>query len=76
MNVYRSIRMDRDDMSGVVRIDECWRAANLSGAEASFFWVLHEGPRSFCAAPVRTAGVNDDTEVVHYAVTALVGAQK
>ena len=69
--VYRSIQMDRDDMSQVLPIDDVLESGAPVQRRGLLLSVLHEGPQSF-VRPLRIAGVNDDTEVVHYAVTALV----
>lgn len=69
--VYRSIRMDNDDMSGVLPIEDVLESGEPVRRRSLLLSVLHEGPAPF-VRPLRTAGVNDDTEVVHYAVTALV----
>ena len=68
--VYRSIRMDKDDMSGVLPIGDVLETGTPVRRRRLLLSVLHEGPAPF-VKPLRTAGVNDDTEVVHYAVTAL-----
>lgn len=69
--VYRSIRMDKDDMSGVLPIEDVLESGTPVRRRSLLLSVLHEGPGPF-VRPLRIAGVNDDTEVVHYAVTALV----
>ena len=68
--VYRSIRMDKDDMSGVLPIGDVLETGTPVRRRSLLLSVLHEGPAPF-VKPLRLAGVNDDTEVVHYAVTAL-----
>lgn len=68
--VYRSIRMDKDDMSGVLPIEDVLETGTPVRRRRLLLSVLHEGPAPF-VKPLRAAGVNDDTEVVHYAVTAL-----
>jgi hypothetical protein len=69
--VYRSIRMDKEDMSNVLPIEDVLESGAPVQRRSLLLSVLHEGPESF-VRPLRLAGVNDDTEVVHYAVTALV----
>lgn len=69
--VYRSIRMDNDDMSDVLPIEDVLESGEPVRRRSLLLSVLHEGPAPF-VRPLRLAGVNDDTEVVHYAVTALV----
>lgn len=69
--VYRSIQMDRDDMSQVLPIEDVLESGAPVQRRGLLLSVLHEGPQPF-VRPLRIAGVNDDTEVVHYAVTALV----
>ena len=69
--VYRSIRMDKEDMSGVLPIEDVLETGTPASRRSLLLSVLHEGPAPF-VRPLRSAGINDDTEVVHYAVTALV----
>lgn len=69
--VYRSIRMDKEDMSEVLPIEDVLESGTPARRRSLLLSVLHEGPEAF-VGPLRIAGVNDDTEVVHYAVTALV----
>ena len=69
--VYRSIRMDKEDMSNVLPIEDVLETGAPVQRRSLLLSVLHEGPGAF-VRPLRIAGVNDDTEVVHYAVTALV----
>lgn len=69
--VYRSIRMDKDDMSDVLPIEDVLESGAPVRRRGLLLSVLHEGPGPF-VRPLQKAGVNDDTEVVHYAVTALV----
>lgn len=69
--VYRNIRMDKEDMSNVLPIEDVLDSGTPVQRRSLLLSVLHEGPESF-VRPLRIAGVNDDTEVVHYAVTALV----
>lgn len=69
--VYRSIRMENDDVSGVLPIEDVLVWGSPVQRRNLLLSVLHGGAEPF-VKPLRTAGVNDDTEVVHYAVTALV----
>lgn len=69
--VYRSIQMDKGDMSEVLPIEDVLESGAPVQRRGLLLSVLHEGPQPF-VRPLRIAGVNDDTEVVHYAVTALV----
>ena len=69
--VYRSIRRDKKDMSGVLPIEDVLETGTPASRRSLLLSVLHEGPAPF-VRPLRSAGINDDTEVVHYAVTALV----
>lgn len=69
--VYRSIRMENDDVSGVLPIEDVLSMGTPAQRRSLLLSVLHTGAEPF-VRPLRIAGVNDDTEVVHYAVTALV----
>ncbi|MBQ2640596.1 MAG: hypothetical protein IJG15_01210, partial [Lachnospiraceae bacterium] len=69
--VYRSIRMDEEDISSVLPIEDVLAFGTPVQRRSLLLSVLHTGAAPF-VRPLRTAGVNDDTEVVHYAVTALV----
>lgn len=69
--VYRSIRMDEEDISSVLPIEDVLAFGTPVQRRSLLLSVLHTGAAPF-VKPLRTAGVNDDTEVVHYAVTALV----
>ena len=69
--VYRSIRMDESSVSEILPIEDVLMDGTPEQRRSLLLSVLHSGPDPF-VRPLRTAGVNDDTEVVHYAVTALV----
>lgn len=69
--VYRSIRMVNDDISAVRPIEDVLEQGTPAQRRSLLLSVLHTGAEPF-VRPLRAAGVNDDTEVVHYAVTALV----
>lgn len=69
--VYRSIRMVSDDISTVRPIEDVLEQGTPAQRRSLLLSVLHTGAEPF-VRQLRTAGVNDDTEVVHYAVTALV----
>jgi hypothetical protein len=58
-------------MSGVLPIEDVLETGTPASRRSLLLSVLHEGPAPF-VRPLRSAGINDDTEVVHYAVTALV----
>ena len=69
--VYRSIRMDAGGVSDVLPIEDVLSDGTPVQRRSLLLSVLHAGPEPF-VKPLRMAGINDDTEVVHYAVTALV----
>ena len=69
--VYRSIRMEHEDVSGILPMEDVLACGTPVQRRSLLLSVLHSGAAPF-VRPLRTAGVNDDTEVVHYAVTALV----
>ncbi|MDO5131409.1 MAG: hypothetical protein Q4D81_00310 [Eubacteriales bacterium] len=69
--VYRNIRMEKEGVEDVLPIEDVLVSGTPVQRRRLLLSVLHTGPESF-VKPLRTAGVNDDTEVVHYAVTALV----
>ena len=69
--VYRNIRMDKGGVDDVLPIEDVLVSGSPRQRRSLLLSVLHSGPKDF-VRPLRIAGVNDDTEVVHYAVTALV----
>ena len=69
--VYRSIRMEENGVSDVIPIEDVLENGTPVQRRKLLLSVLHSGAEPF-VRPLRVAGVNDDTEVVHYAVTALV----
>lgn len=69
--VYRNIRMEKGGVEDVLPIEDVLVSGSPQQRRRLLLSVLHSGPEEF-VRPLRTAGVNDDTEVVHYAVTALV----
>lgn len=69
--IYRNIRMEREGAEEVQPIEDVLSAGTPAQRRRLLLSVLNSGPESF-VKPLRLAGVNDDTEVVHYAVTALV----
>lgn len=69
--IYRNIRMEKSGAAEVQPIEDVLSAGTPAQRRKLLLSVLNSGPESF-VKPLRLAGVNDDTEVVHYAVTALV----
>ena len=69
--VYRNIRMEEGSVADVLPIEDVLADGTPVQRRNLLLSVLHSGPAPF-VRPLRVAGVNDDTEVVHYAVTALV----
>lgn len=69
--VYRNVRMDKGGVEDVLPIEDVLVSGSPRQRRSLLLSVLHSGPRDFVRS-LRIAGVNDDTEVVHYAVTALV----
>lgn len=69
--VYRSIRMEEAGVRDVLPIADVLAEGSPVQRRRLLLSVLHAGPKPF-VRPLRIAGVNEDTEVVHYAVTALV----
>lgn len=69
--VYRSIRMEESGVSEIRPIGDVLETGTPVQRRSLLLSVLHSGADPF-VRPLRKAGVNDDTEVVHYAVTALV----
>lgn len=69
--VYRSINMESGSVSEIRPIEDVLETGTPVQRRRLLLSVLHSGARPFVRS-LKTAGVNDDTEVVHYAVTALV----
>lgn len=69
--VYRSINMESGGVSDVRPIEDVLETGTPLQRRRLLLSVLHSGASPFVRS-LRIAGVNDDTEVVHYAVTALV----
>ncbi len=69
--VYRNVRMDKGGVEDVLPIEDVLVSGSPRQRRSLLLSVLHTGPKDFVRS-LRIAGVNDDTEVVHYAVTALV----
>lgn len=63
--------MTEDDVSEILPIEDVLEWGTPVQRRSLLLSVLHTGADPF-VRPLRVAGVNDDTEVVHYAVTALV----
>ena len=74
--VYRSIHIRPDnDSSGIVPIEESLLFNSPKQRRKLLLNVLNLNPAEYVSS-LRKAGINDDTEVVHYAVTALVELRK
>lgn len=69
--VYRNIQMEEGGVENVLPMEDVLADGSPLQRRNLLLSVLHAGPEPF-VRPLRIAGVNDDTEVVHYAVTALV----
>ena len=69
--VYRNIHMEEGGVDDILPMEDVLADGSPAQRRDLLLSVLHTGPEPF-VRPLRVAGVNDDTEVVHYAVTALV----
>ena len=69
--VYRNIHVEESGVENVLPMEDVLADGSPRQRRSLLLSVLHAGPEPF-VRPLRIAGVNDDTEVVHYAVTALV----
>ncbi|MDO4325026.1 MAG: hypothetical protein Q4E24_03140 [bacterium] len=74
--VYRSILMEEDPMAGrVVPLEEALLINEPAMRRELMLEIMYEDPSSYISQ-LQSARMNDDTEVVHYAVTALAEQQK
>lgn len=74
--IYRSILMEEDPSEErVVPLEEALLINNPSTRRALMMEVMYSNPDDY-VKQLKEARTNDDTEVVHYAVTALVESQK
>lgn len=74
--VHRSILMDEDRVEKlVVPLEEALIVDDASTRRALMMDVMYSNPEDY-VQQLQAARMNDDTEVVHYAVTALVELQK
>ena len=74
--VYRSIRVRPDnDADSIVPLEESLLINHPAKRRRLLLNVLNLDPSDYVEG-LRKAGINDDTEVVHYAVTALVELRK
>lgn len=74
--IYRSIPVDRETpQSQVAPINEILSINDVRVRRSVIMEVLYDDPAHYIQQ-LQAARVNDDTEVVHYAVTALVELQK
>lgn len=74
--IHRSILMDEDDISdSVVPLEEALIVNDASTRRGLIMDVMYANPGDY-VSQLQAARMNDDTEVVHYAVTALVELQK
>lgn len=70
--IHRSILMDEDENAGnVVPLEEALLVNDASTRRGLMMEVMYADPGDY-VPQLQTARMNDDTEVVHYAVTALV----
>lgn len=73
---YRSISVDRGKRSpGIIPMEEALLINSSAERRALILDVLNDDPRQYVEF-LQKAGDNDDTEVVHYAVTAMVEISK
>ena len=74
--LYKSITMDENNMSSrVVPIEEALVVNSAKERRTIIMDVLNDNPKDYIEF-LQKAGNNDDTEVVHYAVTAMVEISK
>lgn len=74
--IHRSILMDEDELSErVVPLGEAFVVNDAATQRELMMDVMYSNPSDY-VAQLQEARMNDDTEVVHYAVTALVEMQK
>ena len=74
--VHRSILLEEDSMEDrVVPLEEAFLINEPSTRRELMMEVMYENPDDY-VRQLKEARTNDDTEVVHYAVTALVELQK
>lgn len=74
--VHRSILMDEDTVADtVVPLEEALLINDVSTRRELMMDVMYADPGDY-VSQLQAARMNDDTEVVHYAVTALVELQK
>ncbi len=73
--IHRSIMMDEDQSADVVPLEEALLVNDVSTRRGLMMEVMYADPGDY-VSQLQAARMNDDTEVVHYAVTALVELQK
>lgn len=73
--LYRSISVDQKRSDKTVPIEEALLINSAQEKRAIIMDILNENPQEY-AELLQKAGNNDDTEVVHYAVTAMVEISK
>lgn len=74
--VYRSILMEEDPIAGqVVPLEEALLINDPAIRRKLMLEIMYEDPSGY-VSQLQSASMNDDTEVVHYAVTALAEQQK
>lgn len=73
--LYRSIEMDEKRSDRMVPLEEALLINSARERRALIMDVLNDNPSDYIEF-LQTAGNNDDTEVVHYAVTAMVEISK
>ena len=74
-DIYRSIMMDEDETETVVPLEEALKLNDNMMRRGLMLDVMYSDVESY-VDQLKEARSNDDTEVVHYAVTALVELQK
>ncbi len=73
--IHRSIMMDEDQLADVVPLEEALLVNDVSTRRGLMMEIMYADPGDY-VSQLQAARMNDDTEVVHYAVTALVELQK
>lgn len=73
--LYQSVEIDKDDDEEIVPIEEALIVNSYKERREIIMDVLNDNPKEYIEF-LKKAGNNDDTEVVHYAVTAMVEISK
>lgn len=73
--LYKSITVEEERSDGTIPIEEALIVNSARERRSIIMDVLNDNPRNYVEF-LQKAGNNDDTEVVHYAVTAMVEISK